>query len=328
MATHKIIIVVWFVVGTPAISQEVRTVPAEVLSPEIVKYVDAAIDTLKLVSRHRGLVNWQSLRDSALTFAAGAKKPRDVYPVVDWLLSRVDGHSFLQANWFGVRGEIIRECVGYIRVPFYSGGMSAILADTLQSILASHVSQGVSRWIVDLRNNGGGNVWPMLAGIGPLLGDSVVAWDQSPTGLSLKVYSNGAAMFVEEDGTLTELVRVTTNPLIIPPPLPPVAVLIDRGTASSAEAIAVCFRSRPSTRFFGERTAGVSSTNKGYRLPDGANMVITIGVYADRHGNLYPDGIGPHETIASSLRGPTMLVGDPVVARAVRWLEEFGSCAK
>jgi len=29
-------------------------------------------------------------------------------------------------------------------------------------------------WIVDLRGNGGGNMWPMLAGVGPVLGEGVV----------------------------------------------------------------------------------------------------------------------------------------------------------
>jgi C-terminal processing protease CtpA/Prc len=28
-------------------------------------------------------------------------------------------------------------------------------------------------WIVDLRNNGGGNMWPMLTGIGSILGEGV-----------------------------------------------------------------------------------------------------------------------------------------------------------
>jgi hypothetical protein len=42
---------------------------------------------------------------------------------------------------------------------------------------------------------------------------------------------------------------------------PKVAVLIDRRTGSSGEAIAIAFRGRPETRFFGDHTEGASIAN-------------------------------------------------------------------
>ena len=35
-------------------------------------------------------------------------------------------------------------------------------------------------WIVDLRGNGGGNMWPMLAGIGPILGEGIAGYFIDP----------------------------------------------------------------------------------------------------------------------------------------------------
>ena len=32
------------------------------------------------------------------------------------------------------------------------------------------------RWIVDLRGNYGGNIWPMIAGVGPVLGEGIIGW--------------------------------------------------------------------------------------------------------------------------------------------------------
>ena len=35
---------------------------------------------------------------------------------------------------------------------------------------------GLIGWIVDLRTDGGGNMWPMMAGLGPILGEGIMGW--------------------------------------------------------------------------------------------------------------------------------------------------------
>lgn len=37
-------------------------------------------------------------------------------------------------------------------------------------------------WIVDLCGNGGGNMWPIIAGVGSVLGDDLLGFFISPTG--------------------------------------------------------------------------------------------------------------------------------------------------
>lgn len=106
----------------------------------------------------------------------------------------------------------------------------------------------------------------------------------------------------------------------VPPSLGavPVAVLIDRGTASSGEATAIAFEGRPKTRFFGEHTWGVTAVNE-YKLLDGAVLHFAAAVEADRTGKRYTDGIDPDEKIEST---PTATIDDrdPAVAAALRWL--------
>ena len=72
-----------------------------------------------------------------------------------------------------------------------------------------------------------------------------------------------------------------------------VAVLLDRGTASSGEAIAISFAGRPRERSFGEHTAGFSTSNDMYTLSDGASLFLCVGIELDRTGHRYPDGIDP-----------------------------------
>ncbi len=100
---------------------------------------------------------------------------------------------------------------------------------------------------------------------------------------------------------------------------PNVAVLIDGGTGSSGEAIAIAFRGRPHTRFFGEHTEGVSTVNETFALSDGASMWLTIGVGADRSGKQYLDGFAPDEVIHY---GDKIVPDDkdPVLQAALKWL--------
>jgi len=68
------------------------------------------------------------------------------------------------------------------------GGAAIALADSLHTSIRTLGEAGAWDWIVDLCGNGGGNMWPMLAGIGPLLGDSIVGRFGAETG-STRWYS-------------------------------------------------------------------------------------------------------------------------------------------
>ena len=193
----------------------------------------------------------------------------------------------------------------------------------LQKIVADLDKSHPAGWVVDLRGNVGGNMWPMLAGIGPLLGegdhlgefftlDSHSTWK----------YRNGVAAEIE-DGKEDPYPAVAGAPYKLAGN-PKVAVLIDRGTGSSGEAIAIAFRGRPETRFFGDHTQGASTANDIVKLSDGASIWLTIGVDADRTGKQYMDGFDPDEAIRL---GDKVLPDDqdPVLQGALRWLSRATS---
>lgn len=83
--------------------------------------------------------------------------------------------------------------------------------------------------------------------------------------------------------------------------------------------MAVAFRGRPRTRFFGEHTQGVSTVNHPFQLIDGAIMWITIGVLADRTGKQYIAGLAPDEEISV---GDKVLPDDQdrVLQAGIAWL--------
>jgi len=189
----------------------------------------------------------------------------------------------------------------------------------LQRIVADLDGSRPAGWVVDLRGNVGGNMWPMLAGIGPLLGEGDHLGEFFNTdGHSAWRYRDGAASEVADDGKESRYPPVAGAPYKIAGK-PHVAVLIDGGTGSSGEAVAIAFRGRPKTRFFGEHTQGASTANDVIELSDGAAMWLTIGVDADRTGKQYIDGFGPDEAI----RGAETAVPDgqdAVLQAALQWL--------
>ena len=150
-------------------------------------------------------------------------------------------------------------------------------------------------------------MWPMIAGVGPLLGEGVLGYFIDPLGReSAWEYRNGASL---NGGFAAANV---TSPYRLRRPQPKVAVLVDNAVASSGEATLIAFIKRPDTRVFGVPSCGLSTANSGYPLSDGANLNLTNSVMADRGKARYGDRVSPDELIADATQvGP----------RAIAWLQ-------
>lgn len=296
------------------------------MSAEAESYLTAALDTMQAVTLGRDTLPWPVIRDSAFYYAYGARKPADTYGAIDWALRRANKHSFLQASRPGAVSGLIDGRYGYIRVP-QRGGAAISLADSLHSAVRLLEAGSACGWIVDLRGNGGGNMWPMLAGIGPLLGDSIVGYFGSGLDAQGWYYGRGTSGILHPHGGIDTASQVTVEPVELSTRLPPIAVLIDGGTGSSGEAVAVAFRGRPNTRSFGLPTSGFATVNRGSRLVDGANMVVTTGFYADRRRVQIPERLTPDELVHGGVEGwpfPT----DRVAEAAKRWLSARPMCSR
>ncbi|WP_165933938.1 S41 family peptidase [Stenotrophomonas sp. TEPEL] len=174
--------------------------------------------------------------------------------------------------------------VAIVSVPPFSGGDREQVdrfVGTFHSQLSRLHALGVRRWIVDLRLNSGGNMWPMLSALSPLLGTEDIGGTE-----------NG-------DGSV--------DAWIVDPPAPSVpdltgdkvAVLLGSSTASSGEAVAIAFNGRPRTRSFGERSGGYSTSNRSFDLPGGYRLHVACATFMDRAGRVYPSGIEPDKAVLS-----------------------------
>jgi carboxyl-terminal processing protease len=215
-------------------------------------------------------------------------------------------------------GFMFNERIGVVEIPTHGG--DGKLADgrnyatVVQEILYDLEQQGALAWVIDLWRNGGGNMWPMLAGLAPLLG-------KEPLGAFVNPHTN-------ETYNWQEILWDAGNALLEPEMqflkncISPVAVLTSQQTLSSGEATLIAFLGRPNTRTFGEPTGGLPTANADFQLSDTSRLLLTTFLEADRLGRIYKTSIAPDVfvKIAWEKLGQE---DDPVLLEATQWLQKL-----
>lgn len=313
--------------------------PVPGASRAAVAYLLEALSLMESRYLHGDQVPWPSVRAAALARIANAKAPRDTYAAIRHALADIhDRHSFLFAPHQLERmahvapsttaptpysskpfGRLTEAHVAYVVVPAYLGtgwGSLYFLNDSpgkayaraLRTLLRDLDAKRPLGWVVDLRANGGGNMWPMLDGLGPLLGEGQISAILMPqwgrrvdTWLVAGRASSGPPWF-------GGLGLIGPEELLLHTASSPVAVLVGPRTASAGEAVAVAFRGRPNTYFVGAPTAGLATSTMSFSLPDGAELLLAIGYLADRTGRQYEGPIPPDADVPATDDGDEALL--------------------
>jgi carboxyl-terminal processing protease len=300
------------------------TQPTGGISDAARQYLDRALQIMEMNSVKRLTIDWPAFKAAILVEAAGAQSPADTYPAIGAAIRRLDdGHSSFRdaAGTVVVRfgttcppssasSPVVPPTVGYVRVPAFSGTGDAAtaFADGIQREIVSADRDDLIGWIVDLRGNGGGNMWPMVAGVGPVLGDGLAGFFIDFSGRATAWdYQSGTARL---DGVALQQV---TTPYQLKRGRPRVAVLIDGAVASSGEATAIAFRARTDARSFGTPTCGLSTAVQGFPMSDGATLFLTVVVMADRTRTPYGAQVTPDEVVTDPAQ---------TVERAIAWLRD------
>lgn len=280
-------------------------------------------------------IDWPALEARSLTMIAGAKTPADTYPAIQAMLGTLgDMYSHLQPP-APVRVADAPSAVGtppapampsyaledgrYARLalpglsfdPKTEGWIATRYVAAIRDGLRAGDRAPLCGWIVGLRGNTGGNMWPMVNALAPPLGDG-------PYGSF--VQGKEVAPWVREAGFVTIRgagamgMGLDAAPIAIRKGMLSVAVLIGPQTASSGEMTAMALIGRNGVRTFGAPSGGYVSANITKRMSDGAVLAIQSRWVRDRTGRDYRTSIMPDEPT------PT-----PVQA-AKAWLAK--SCAK
>ncbi|MEM7573527.1 MAG: S41 family peptidase [Bacteroidota bacterium] len=306
------------------------------LSADASIYLDSFFHTVSTLALDKESFDWKLLREEAELLSGNAEIPEDTYAAIRYCLGKINKHSrFIDprqaALWASggnsednpvlppieyCHGYRVDEDIAYLSMPGLGSGHQPTLtsfADSLQQLIASLDGPQIKGWVVDLRNNTGGNCWPMLAGIGPLLGEGICGYFMDRDGSNAVdwSYREGSSFNGEYAAT-----TVSDTPYQLQQPLKRIAVLTGPQTASSGEITAIAFRGLPQVQSFGQPTAGYSTTNATIRLPDGAMLLLTISIYGDRNKVPFGEQIYPDVLVAEQ-EGE-----DLPLLEALHWLRE------
>jgi carboxyl-terminal processing protease len=312
------------------------TPPLLPISAEATAYLTDALDIIQKNSLYRESIDWDALRIDTFEVAKYAQTPADTYGAITFALARLGDHhsSFYTPNEFeqtaqmtvsdnpAPRGKLLLERIGFIAIEEFWGSGRNEYATQAQQVIRDLDVHNPCGWIVDLRENNGGSMWPMLAGIGPILGEGDVgAFIDSYGNKQIWSYRDGQAIL---DGHIN--VQVSEQAYKLRASAPPVVVLTGVNTASSGEAIVIAFRGRPNTRSFGLYTAGLTTANNPFLLSDGAVVLLTDAVEADRTGQVYDDRIYPDEVV-DDVKQFTFLMDEAIPQPALDWLLSQPACS-
>jgi hypothetical protein len=307
------------------------------------RYVEAALDIMQEHSINRRRIDWPAFRAGTFEQARGAVTTADAQLALRFALRNLgDHHSYLVTQQTAValsaapvsnartgRGSIAPRAqwldgVGLLSLPGFAGGTPAAqvaFADRVQALIKELDESGVYGWILDLRLNSGGNLWPMLAGVGPLLGDGEAGASVYPDGREVAFwYEDGKAGF----GDYVQL-RVSGAPYRLAVPNAPIAVLTGPATASSAEVLAIAFRARGNSTIVGTPTRGLAAGNRTFPLADGAALVLTVAATRGRGGEVHHGAVEP-DLVATAQNGaardPVSGGGQAAIDAALTWLQQ------
>ncbi len=294
-----------------------------------IEYMKEALEIVEENSIMIDSIDFYVIKERCLSNINGMQTESDCYPMIRYLLKKLgDDHSQLmppnKAEEYRTNtaiekaaGKIIREKYAYINVPGVGTVDSAAMsnfATELQDLIEELDSVSPKGWIVDLRDNSGGNCWPMLAGIGPLIGEGVCCYFfDSKDSSFVASYRQGVSYLDEQPLTAIARKHYTLNNQV------PIAVLIGPETASSGEVVAISFIGKPNCKLFGEPSDGLTTGNAMFALNDGASIVLTTLVDADRNGKKYRGKIQPDYPVSFSDSSYDE-DNDPVIGAAIYWI--------
>jgi carboxyl-terminal processing protease len=301
-------------------------------------YLDEVFKIVEEHSIRRDSVDFNEIKREAYARLKNAGSIENCYPIVKIILIDLgDRHSFFMPKeqvekWQSTskavdtneiitfKTKLLNKNIGYIHMKGFSSGDSVSIrqyADSLQSEIKSIDNKKLKGWILDLRENTGGNCWPMLTGLGPLLGNGICGYFIDNNKMKSSWFYRDGESGIDS----VAIVSVSKQPYKLFNDLNPIAVLTGSRTVSSGEVVVTAFHSKNNARSFGESTGGLSTANANFVLSDGSMILLTSSIYADSEGNIFGKRIEPAEKISFSYQSIGQ-PNDPVIKKAMDWIYE------
>ena len=189
--------------------------------------------------------------------------------------------------------QVIGKEIGYLRIPG-NNDFAFKKVDSIANDITAHInsinSNQLKGWIIDLRLNTGGNMYPILLGLKEFIGNDVVfggfrdARDEPTGNWEIK------AQELWIDSVVLE--RQTDLDFPIKAELP-IVILTSCYTASAGEMTAISFIGRKKAFVVGEATAGYTTAVQGFQINENAGINLSTDFVVDRNLKIYKSNILP-----------------------------------
>lgn len=281
------------------------------------KYLKQAIKIARTESLFRDSLDWIKVETTMFELAKGAQKTKDCYVSMNYLISALREHGDTQSRFYppmqNVKnkienldgrepiGKYLGNAIGYIEVPGFISINQKIMnsfASKIQNIIKSIDSTNeVKNWVIDLRENTGGNMYAMIAGLGPIIGEGTCGYfhnvnDKKPHAWK---YLNGEIIVQQKVLCKVEKYYVLKSKY------PQIIVLIGPNTSGGGEMTTISFMGKENVQFIGKPTAGFTKGTKSYTLSDGSLLNLCAASCSDRNYTKISGPIQPQEKIEFQL---------------------------
>lgn len=288
---------------------------AQTITVKQVKKLSGEIaTTIKKHSIFADSLDMQAITEDVDRYADTFKSYKEVGYYYTRLLHKAgDNHSFYiskstmehyskkQKDSIGFSYRLLDGGIGYLNIPGFlstdkavTNGFANQIYDAVRELDTNH---DIAGWIVDLRQDDGGNMWPMVLGLSALIGKETPGYfANSKRETAWRTSSPFNDVIIT---TAYQLKNAGTK----------IAVLYSNKTASSGEMTAICFIGKPNSRSFGETTGGFITGNEIFYLSDDNIFVLATTYTLDRNKKKYITGIVPD------------VVATDALEEAVKWVK-------
>lgn len=214
-----------------------------------------------------------------------------------WNKPQASGNTYLKSRLGKeklVVAKVLNHNTGYIRIPGnddFSFKKVDSIANDIVDRLNSVNSKRIKSWIIDLRTNTGGNMYPILLGLKEFISDQDIIFGGFRNGKgesSGKWEIRGGQMLI--DGIELKRQRHLTLPLKKDVP---VIILTSCYTASAGEMTAISLIGRKNTVVVGEPSADYTTAVQGFRINQDTGINLSTDYVVDRNSKIYTSKITP-----------------------------------
>lgn len=167
-----------------------------------------------------------------------------------------------------IESQVVGE-VGYLRLNMFTDSSDRQFHEALDYLL----SEGIDRLVLDLRDNPGGGLYATVGIASEFLSEGVVVRTLGPEDELVYDANEGGLL---TDGSL------------------PVAILVNRGSASASEVLSAALQERNRAVVIGDNTFGKNTVQQRYGLSNGGALKLTVARWVTAEGTDFGEnGVTP-----------------------------------